>query len=50
MSTEQIEELGKKEIGYDKLKIILGEAPADAHLWSWTEGFIKCKEILNRKN
>lgn len=46
MTLDEIRELGKKEIGYNRLVNFFSKKDADDRLWFWMEGFSKAEQIL----
>jgi len=50
MTTKEIREIGKKEIGWERHKRLTGESCANSVLYHWMLGFEKALEILKTQN
>tara|TARA_R110000751_G_scaffold209525_4_gene313394 strand:- start:104 stop:250 length:147 start_codon:yes stop_codon:yes gene_type:complete len=48
MSLDEIRELGKKEIGWERHRKLTGESSANSVLYHWMVGFKKAMEIFNK--
>lgn len=49
MELDEIRELGKKEIGWNRHKALTGEGCANSVLYHWMLGFQKAQEIFTSK-
>lgn len=43
----RINKIGRKEIGYDRLRILKGKKEADSCLYFWMEGYKYAQDELN---
>ena len=48
MTTDEIRELGKKEIGWQRHRTLVGESAANNVLYHWMLGFTACQELLKQ--
>lgn len=48
MTTDEIRELGKKEIGWSRHVKLVGESSANNVLYHWMLGFTACYELLKQ--